>query len=33
MQKKKDDEVTGLAEDRDTWRKITHQPSDTEDDT
>jgi len=33
MQKKKYDEVKRLAEDRDTWRKMTRQPSDTEDDT
>jgi len=31
MQKNKYDEVKRLAEDRDTWRKTTRQPSDTED--
>jgi len=31
--RKKYDEVKRLAEDRNTWRKMTHQPSDIEDDT
>jgi len=31
MQKKKYDEVKRLVEDRDTWRKMTDQPSDRED--
>jgi len=30
--RRKYDEVKRLAEDRDTWRKMTHQPADTEDD-
>jgi len=33
MQKNIYAEVKRLAADRDTWRKITHQPSDVEDDT
>jgi len=31
MQKEKYAEVRRLADDRDTWRKMTRQPSDTED--